>query len=309
MSQGHKLKGAVIGVGYLGQFHAQKLHSNQDVDLCGVFDPHTEQASKVASQLGTKAYHQLSDVAKEVDFVTIAAATKAHYELAEYFLSQGKAVLVEKPIAATSEQGFKLAELADKKNLIFSVGHIERFNPAYQPIIDSASSTIYFEITRWAPFRMRGADVSVLHDLMIHDLDLIQYIFKSKVKSWMVSGHKIIQPTIDDVSVRLVLENNLQVTINNSRLHPEIVRHYRALQKDRTLFVNTANLEGQILTKSQQDPFFTVQKFQLSKVDALNLEICHFVKAVKKEVPVAISPFEACLALQTVEQINSELEN
>ncbi len=162
-----KLRGAVIGVGYLGTFHAQKLAAHPECELVAVFDQNPQQAQKVATDLKTQAVTSLADIAAKVDFVTIAAATQAHYELAQFFLSQKIPVLVEKPIAATAELGRKLADLARANNTIFSVGHIERFNPAYQFLKNHASDIKYLELNRLAPFRVRGSDVSVLHDLMI----------------------------------------------------------------------------------------------------------------------------------------------
>lgn len=308
-SSSQKIKGAVIGVGYLGNFHAQKIQNCADAELVGVFDQYQPQAEKIAQALKTKQFTDLNEVAAQVDFVTIAAATQAHYELAKFFLDKKIPVLVEKPIAATSAQGFELAELAEKNNVIFSVGHIERFNPAYDIVKQSAADTLYFEINRLAPFRVRGSDVSVLHDLMIHDLDLVQFLFKSQVASFTVFGHKMIKDTVDDVSVRLKLQSGTQITINNSRLNPTIVRNYRAVQNNRTIYVNTATAEGEILTPLQADPFHQVEKFQIPKADALQLEISHFVKAVKKEVPVSITAEEASQALRQVEKILSEIKN
>lgn len=304
-----KLKGAVIGVGYLGNFHAQKIKNNPNAELIGVFDQYAPQAEKIAADLQTKAFKNLDEISTQVDFVTIAAATQAHYDLAAFFLKNKIPVLVEKPIATTSVQGFELAELAKKNDVVFSVGHIERFNPAYNIIKDSFTQTKYFEINRLAPFRARGADVSVLHDLMIHDLDLIQYLFKSEINSFMVYGHHFIKDTIDDVSVRLELKSGVQVTINNSRLNPTIVRNYRAIQNHRTIFVNTATLEGEILKAIPADPFYQTEKFMIEKVDALQLEINHFIKAVRGEIPVAITGFEASLALQSIEKILAEIKS
>lgn len=304
-----KVRGAVIGVGYLGNFHAQKIKTSEHANLVGVFDQYAPQAEKIAGELQVKAFKTLEEIPSQVDFVTIAAATQAHYDLARFFLEHKTPVLVEKPIAATSKQGFDLSEFALKNNVIFSVGHIERFNPSYKIVKESAAQTKYFEINRLAPFRARGADVSVLHDLMIHDLDLVQFLFQSDIEKFMVSGHKFIKDTIDDVSVRLMLKSGVQVTINNSRLNPTIIRNYRAVQTARTIYVNTATLEGEILTGSTTDPFYQTEKFMIEKVDALNLEINHFIRAVKKEVPVAITGHEASLALQNIEKILAEIKS
>ena len=304
----NKLRGAVIGVGYLGNFHAQKVKGSEHATLVGVFDQYAPQAEKIAGELGVKCFKSLEEIPSQVDFVTIAAATQAHYDLAAFFLKNNIPTLVEKPIAATSAQGYELSALAKKNNVVFSVGHIERFNPSYKIVKDSAAKTKYFEINRLAPFRARGADVSVLHDLMIHDLDLVQFLFNSDIEKFMVYGHKFIKDTIDDVSVRLQLKSGVQVTINNSRLNPTIVRNYRAVQQDRTIYVNTATLEGEILTGEAQDPFYKTEKFNIEKVDALNLEINHFIRAVKKEVPVAITGDEASLALANIEKILAEIK-
>ncbi len=303
-----KLKGAVIGVGYLGTFHAQKIAANPRTELVAVFDHSADQATKVADSLKTKAVQNLDEIAKSVDFVTIAASTQAHYELAHFFLNKNIPTLVEKPIAATAELGMKLTELADKNKVIFSVGHIERFNPAYDYLKQNFSDTKYLELNRLAPFRIRGSDVSVLHDLMIHDMDLVNFLFKQKIKSHMITGHSLIRPTIDDVSLRLELESGTQVTIQNSRLCPQIIRNYRAIQKNCTLFVNTATLEGEFLySDSSHESLVRTEKIQIPKVDALGLEIDHFISAVAGEKPVAITAIEATLALQQIEKFVQEL--
>ncbi len=305
-----KLRGAVIGVGYLGTFHAQKLAANESSDLVAVFDHFPEQAQKVAASLNTQALQNLEEIVKMVDFVTIAASTQAHYELAKFFLDHKIPVLVEKPIAATAALGLQLAELADKNKVIFSVGHIERFNPAYTYLKENFKKTQYLEINRLAPFRVRGSDVSVLHDLMIHDLDLVNFIFKQKIKKHMISGNKLIRSTIDDVSLRLELESGTQVTIQNSRLNPQIIRNYRAIQSDCTLFVNTATLEAEFLySDPTHESLMRTEKIQIPKVDALALEIDHFISAVRGEKPVAISGFEATAALQQIENFVQELNH
>lgn len=303
------LKGATIGVGYLGRFHAQKIKASLQAELIGVYDGYKEQSDKVALELQVKSFSSLDDVAKEVDFVTIAASTQAHYELAEFFLQKKIPVLVEKPIAATADLGFKLNQLAEKNDVVFSVGHIERFNPAYDYLKKNNQSILFLEINRLAPFRTRGSDVSVLHDLMIHDLDLVQFIFNQKIKDYKIFTHQMIRPTVDDVSVRLFLDSGTQVQIQNSRLNPQIVRNYRAVLKDHTIFMNTATLEGEKLYPDQsQTDLHRIEKMFVQKVDALALEIDHFISAVKKEKPVAITGREAAEALQHIENFLSEVK-
>ncbi len=303
-----KMRGAVIGVGYLGHFHAQKIAANPKSELVAVFDHYPEQSKKIADSLKTESVQNLEEIAKRVDFVTIAASTQAHFELAEFFLKKNIPVLVEKPIAATAELGMKLSDLAEKNKIIFSVGHIERFNPAYDFLKENFSDTKYLELNRLAPFRIRGSDVSVLHDLMIHDMDLINFIFKQKIKSHMITGHSLIRPTLDDVSLRIELESGTQITIQNSRLCPQIIRNYRAIQKTCTLFVNTATLEGEFLYSDPlNENLMRTEKIQIPKVDALGLEIDHFISAVMGEKPVAITGHQATEALQQIEKFVLEL--
>lgn len=294
----------MIGVGYLGRFHAQKIKASTQAELVGVFDFHPPQAEKVATELSVKVFGSLDEIVSSVDFVTIAASTQAHYEIAEFFLKHQIPVLVEKPIAATAELGLKLCELAQKNNVIFSVGHIERFNPAYDYLRLNNKKIKYLELNRLAPFRTRGSDVSVLHDLMIHDLDLVNFIFNQKIKSYTAFGHQIIRPTIDDVSVLFTLESGTQVHIQNSRLTPQIVRNYRAVMDDRVVLMNTATMEAEILFKDESaHDLHRIEKMTINKVDTLALEIEHFILAVKKEKPVAISGLDATRALKTIEEI------
>lgn len=292
-------------MGYLGRFHAQKIKASAQAELLGVFDFHLPQAEKVATELSVKNFSSLENVAASgVNFVTIAASTQAHFEIAEFFLQRKIPVLVEKPIAATADLGYKLCELAKQNNVVFSVGHIERFNPAYDYLRLNNKKIKYLELNRLAPFRTRGSDVSVLHDLMIHDLDLVNFIFNQKIKNFTVFGHQIIRSTTDDVSVLLTLESGTQVHIQNSRLTPQIVRNYRAVMDDRVILMNTATMEAEILFKDESAPdLHRIEKMTINKVDALGLEIEHFISAVKKEKPVAITGLEATNALKTIEEI------
>lgn len=298
-----KLRGAVVGVGYLGNFHAQKLKAHGEVDLVGVCDYSFAQAQKIAAERGTTAYEKASDLIGKVDFVQIAAATQAHYDLARFFLENRIPVLVEKPIAATLEQAEKLCELAEKNSTLLTVGHIERFNPAFQFLKNRIQGVTYLEMNRLAPFRVRGSDVSVLHDLTIHDIDLVQWLFQSPIVDMRISSQKMIRPTIDDVSIRLELKNGAQVTINNSRITPQIIRNYRSVSPTEVIYVNTATLEAEILKPTLEDPFHTVEKVQLEKQDALALEIDHFIQSVKGVKPAAITPREATQALAWVEKM------
>ncbi len=306
-SKAMKLRGAVVGVGYLGQFHAQKIKAHPEANLIGVCDFSAANAEKVAAELSVKVFAQKEDLIGHVDFVHIAASTQAHFEIAEFFLSHQIPVLVEKPIAATAQQAYKLCTLAEKNKTLFTVGHIERFNPAFQYLKDNKADATYLEINRLAPFRIRGSDVSVLHDLTIHDIDLIQWIFNEPILSYEIAGSSLIQTTIDDVSIRLKLKSGMQVTINNSRVSPQIVRNYRLVKKNEVIFTNTATLETESLKVLVVEPFYEVHKHQIPKQDALALEVDHFIQCVLGKAEVAITPKEAATALELVESMVTDL--
>jgi predicted dehydrogenase len=303
-----KLRGAVVGVGYLGTFHAQKINAHPEAELVGVSDFSKVQAEKVAASLQTKAFADPKDLLGKVDYVHIAASTQSHYDLAKLFLSHQVPVLVEKPIAATVQQAEELCELAEKNNVLLTVGHIERFNPAFTYLKNKMAGVSYLELNRLAPFRVRGSDVSVLHDLTIHDIDLVNWLFNSSVEDYIVAGKNIIKDTIDDVSVRLRLRNGAQVTINNSRVTPQIIRNYRSVGEKEVIFMNTATLEGEILRPTDTDPFHTVEKVQIAKQDALALEADHFIQAIKGLKKPAITGREAALALRQVEDFVKKAE-
>jgi len=303
-----KLRGAVVGVGYLGNFHAQKIKAHPEAELVGVCDFSYEQAQTVAASLQTQAYRKPEELFGKVDYVHIAASTQSHFDLAAQFLKQKIPVLVEKPIAATIAQAETLCELAEKNKTLLTVGHIERFNPAFRFLKENNSDVSYLEINRLAPFRSRGSDVSVIHDLTIHDIDLVTWIFNSPLESFEVAGRKIIKPTYDDVAIRLRLKNGVQVSINNSRVSPQIIRNYRAVGGQQTIFVNTATLEAEVLKPLVAEPFHQVEKIQLEKVDALALEADRFIQCILgKQIPI-ITPIEATEALKNVEKFVSALE-
>ena len=305
-----KWRGAVCGVGYLGRFHAQKIKAHASCELVGVFDVRSEQSEAVAKELGVPSLKTLDQVAAAVDFVIIAAATQAHYELAHFFLSKKIPTLVEKPIAATAELGFKLAQLAVSQNVLFTVGHIERFNPSFDFIRENKNKIKYLELNRCAPFKPRGSDVSVMHDLTVHDLDLVDElfnIFDPKSETHMIEskmfGQKMITPTLDEVSLRLKLKNGTQITINNSRTTPMIIRNARAVFTDRTLFINTATQEGEILTSDPASADkIKIEKFVVNKVDALSIELNHFIESLNGLHPVKVNPESAAKQLQKIEE-------
>lgn len=298
-----KLRGAVVGVGYLGQFHAQKYANCPDVELIGVCDAFPEQADKIAANMEVQSFHKPQELIGKVDVVTIAASTLSHFELAELFLKNGIHVNVEKPITATVPQAEILVKLAKENNLKLAVGHIERFNPSVIEIKKNIKGLKFLELTRMAPYKERGADVSVLHDLMIHDIDMLYNLTGSAIKSMTASGSKLISPELDVASVSMVMESGVHALINVSRIATNTVRSVRVVQEGSTLFANTGTHELEKVEKGTAEEPIRITKWTLEKADALQAETDAFIKAVLNNEEPVVTGVDGLRALKTIEEI------
>lgn len=304
-----KLRGAVVGVGYLGNFHAQKYKNNPDVELVGVCDHFPAQADKIAAELGVKSFHRPQDLIGQVDMVTIAASTLSHFELAKTFLENGIHVNVEKPITATVPQAEELVSIADKKNLKLAVGHIERFNPAVNDLQKHLKNPKFMELTRMAPYKSRGADVSVLHDLAIHDMDLLFWLSGSEIESMTASGTKLVSKELDTASISFKMKSGLHAVINVSRVSPVAQRSIRVLQDDCTLFAQTGTLEiEKVVPGPGGDELVKVSKWNVEKADALQRETDAFVDCVKNNKKPVVTGVDGLKALKAIEEIQKMIE-
>lgn len=304
-----KLRGAVIGVGYLGNFHAQKYLHNSNVELVGVCDHSPAQADKVASELGVSAVHRAEDLVGQVDLVTIAANTLSHYELAKLFLSKGIHVNVEKPITATLPQAEELIALARKNKLKLAVGHIERFNPSILELRKHMKDVKVLELTRVANYKARGADVSVLHDLMIHDMDLLYWLSGSEIESMSAAGIKLISPELDTGTVHVHMKNGLIAAIHVSRVSPVAQRSIRVIQPGGIFSANTGihELEKIEAGEGPTEPI-RVNKWSVPKEDALQKETDAFIEAVLHDTAPAVSGEDGYKALKAIEDVQALIE-
>jgi predicted dehydrogenase len=303
-----KLRAAVVGVGYLGTFHAQKYLKNPHVQLIGVCDFSPVQADKVAKELGVAAIHQARDLIGRVDLVTVASSTQAHFELAKLFVENGIHVNVEKPITATIPQAEVLVALAKMKNVKLAVGHIERFNPAILELKKHLKNTQHIELTRLATYKPRGADVSVLHDLMIHDMDLLYWLSDSEIESFQASGSKLISAELDTAQVSVKMKSGLIVNIQVSRVSSNMQRWIRVTQKENILYANTGTLELEKCEPGGGDTPVKISNWTVPKEDALQNETDAFVAAVLNDTPVVVSGMDGLKSLRAIEQIKSSIE-
>ena len=280
-----KLRAAVVGVGYLGHFHAQKYKNNSQSELVGVCDSNLDLAKQRSKELGVPFYSDPKELIGMVDLVTIAASTTYHFELASLFLNAGIPTNLEKPMTATLEQAQKLFEIQQKTKTLLTLGHIERFNPAILELKNQMNEkTYHIELTRWSTFKSRGSDVSVVYDLMIHDIDLLFYLLESDVKDYFVSGSSLVSKELDSVAGSFKMLNGKTATISVSRVSSKINRNIKVYGADKILNANTANLEIEIQLKNQKptspDDLVLNQHLQVNKVDALQEETNHFINCV-----------------------------
>lgn len=304
-----KLRAAVVGVGYLGNFHAQKYLSNPQVQLVGVCDHFPAQADKIAAQLGVASFHRPQDLLGQVDLVTIAASTLSHFEVAKLFLQNGVHVNVEKPITATVPQAEELVALAAKNNLKLAVGHIERFNPSVIELKKNLKNPRTIELVRMAPYKTRGADVSVLHDLMIHDIDLLLWLSGSEIESMIGGGTKLVSSELDTASVSFKMKNGVHGIINVSRVSSNTQRSIRVTQNDCTLFAQTGTHElEKVESGAGTADLVKVTKWTVEKEDALQKETDAFVDCVLNNKQPVVTGVDGLKALKVIADIERMIE-
>ena len=295
---------AVVGVGYLGRFHAQKYAALADCDLTAVADTSTEASDALARELGTRAVSDYRELLGRVDAVSIATPTASHFEIARSFLESGAHVLVEKPIAESVEQAQQLITAARRAGRVLQVGHLERFNPAILAAEPQLRTPRFIECHRLAPFRERGTDVNVVLDLMIHDLDLVQSIVGSPIASIDAIGTPVFSTEIDIANARIRFANGCVVNATASRVSLKTERKLRIFQDDAYL---SLDLQQKILTviRKQSVPAdearlpVSIDEQSFEPGDALRAEIEAFLASCRGERPVVVSGEDGMHALQT----------
>lgn len=312
-----KLRVAVIGVGYLGNFHAQKFqalqtHTEFPVELVGVCDISKDNADKVAASLQTKAFYDPKELIGKVDLVTIATITSTHYQIAKMFLENGVHVNVEKPITVRCAQAQELIDLAKIHGLNLSVGHSERFNPAFQLLKSKIHRPLYMEAHRLAPFKAKNLDVSVIHDLMIHDFDLALSFDKTSAKIISYSGAKFLTDTIDWGQCVLEFDSGFKAVIGTSRLNTTMVRSLKIYDKQSIWTANLQTGDVEHTSKSPSEPLtgspLKTEVVATGKGDNLMAETLDIVQAVYQNRSPLITGVDGLRALVLAEEFISLLQ-
>ena len=232
------LKVGVLGAGHLGKIHLRLLNQSEKYELVGFYDALDENANKVAAEFGYKKFDTIAELIAAVDVVDIVTPTLQHFDCAKQVIEAGKHIFIEKPISNTVEEAEEIIALAKKYNVKGQVGHVERFNPAFTAVKDKIKNPMFIETHRLAEFNPRGTDVPVVLDLMIHDIDAILSVVKSKVKSINASSVAVISDSPDITNARIEFENGCVANITSSRISMKNMRKSRFFQKDAYISVD-----------------------------------------------------------------------
>ena len=307
------LRTAVIGVGYLGKFHAQKFAEIPDADLVAVVDVDIDARERVAKELGVDAVGDYRKLMGAVDAVSVVVPTPAHFEIAQAFLDSGIHVLVEKPITETVEQAARLIEIAKQRGVVLQVGHLERFNPAVRALKPLLHNPRFVESVRIAPYNVRGTDVDVVLDLMIHDIDLIQFIADSPIERIEAVGAAVITDKPDVANARIRFESGCIANVTASRTSLKVERKIRIFQESCYVSADLHQKAVSVYRKSESTtgPLnlpISIEQLECGDDDALRLEIEAFLSTVRDGASPVVTGEDGKQALETALDIIGQVE-
>jgi predicted dehydrogenase len=318
------LKIGLFGVGHLGKFHLNNWKEIEGIELVGFYDPNNETAKEVTAKYGLKRFANANDLLDKIDAADIVAPTDYHFQLCEAAVKKGKHVFVEKPLTHTIETGKQLVEMVKEAGVKLQVGHVERFNPAYLAVKEMNLNPMFIEVHRLSQFNPRGTEVSVILDLMIHDIDIVLSLVKSDVKNISASGVAVMTDTPDIANVRMEFNNGCVVNLTSSRISMKKMRKMRIFQKDAYIGIDFLEKKTEIIRlklPEDKDVFtfdletkygtktIAVANPQVKDSNAIKEELKSFAASIKNNTPVAVSEIEGYLAMEAAHQILEKINN
>ncbi|HLA69463.1 MAG TPA: Gfo/Idh/MocA family oxidoreductase [Bacteroidota bacterium] len=318
---------AVVGTGHLGSLHAKMFSQIDAAELAGVFDTLADKAASVASEVGTKAFRNLDEAIQAVEAVSIATTTRDHFDVAKRALEAGRHVFIEKPITESIGQAKELVELAEKKQLTIQVGHIERFNPAILALEGYQLQPLFIESHRLAQFNPRGTDVAVVLDLMIHDIDLILSLVKSKVTGIDANGVAVVSDSADIANARLQFENGCVANVTASRISQNKMRKMRLFQKNAYISIDFAQGLAEVFRLVDEDDpsvrstmllgkieqgkrkrSIIYEQPEIKEVNSLKYELELFARSVREQKAPPVTGRDGLQALEVADEILRTIE-
>ena len=293
----------VVGVGSLGQAHARIYSELDNANLVGVYDIDSSRAKDIANRYNTKAFDSMEALTAEIDAVSMVVPTDLHRAVGEQLLRHGLHVLIEKPIASTTQEAEELVALANQQNVILQVGHVERFNPVLSYLEDVAVRPRFIEAHRLASYppprdglAPRGTEVSVVLDLMIHDLEVILHLVRSPVEEFHAVGVPVLSQSEDIANVRLHFENGCVANVTASRISPERMRKIRVFESDTYISLDYQNQSGEVYRK--KDMGIERESVPIEKAEPLAVELDSFLTCVERHSDPVVSGEHAAEALK-----------
>ncbi len=289
-----RIRMGVVGVGYLGRFHAEKYQKIPDVELVAVVDIERDRAEAVARKVGARPYQRHQEILHQVDAVSIAVPTLDHFSIARDFLKNGVDVLIEKPITTTLEEADELIHIARARGRFIQVGHLERFNPAVLALEGVVEGPLFIESHRLSRYKPRCTDVSVVLDLMIHDIDIILNFVNAAVKDVRAAGIPVVSGHVDIANARMEFEGGCVANVTASRISLKDERKLRLFQRDKYISVDFAGQEITLIDPARHDtggpiPGMRIRRLDFPRKDALEAELKAFVESVRRRRPPLVS--------------------
>ena len=320
------LKIGVFGVGHLGKFHLNNWKEIDGVEIVGFYDPNDVVANDVIAKYNIKRYLHPEELIELIDAADIVAPTPFHFQLCESVIRKGKHVFVEKPLANSLEEGKQLVNMAREANVKVQVGHVERFNPAYTAIKDLELNPMFIEVHRLAQFNPRGTEVSVVLDLMIHDIDIILSLVKSDVRHISASGVAVMTDTPDIANVRIEFNNGCVANLTSSRISMKKMRKMRLFQKDAYIGIDFLEKKTEIIRQKkagddEQHVFsfdletplgnkvIAIANPEIKPVNAIKAELEAFVQSIVQNKPTVVSEIDGFMAMQVAHKILEKINN
>jgi predicted dehydrogenase len=313
------LKIGVFGVGHLGKFHLNNWKNIEDVEIVGFYDPNDQAAAEVSEKYGLKRFQDPEDLVVQIDAADIVAPTTFHFDLCKLALKNGKHVFVEKPMADTMEQAREILQLVKESKVKFQVGHVERFNPAFLALKEARLNPMFIEVHRLAQFNPRGTEVSVILDLMIHDIDIILHLVKSDVKNIYASGVAVMTETPDIANVRIEFNNGCVANLTSSRISMKRMRKIRLFQKDAYIGIDFLEKKTEIIklrSEGDDEKLFTfdietpqgtktlaIENPEIKEVNAIEAELRAFRDSIVQDKRPPVNEIDGYIAMEVAHEI------
>lgn len=314
------LRIGVFGAGHLGKIHIQQWKEVAGIELAGFYDPDAGKAKAVAEEFGLKLFSTPDALIENTDALDIVSTTTTHYEIAKKCLLAGKHIFIEKPLAQSLEEAQELVQLVKEASVKCQVGHVERYNPAYLALEEQELQPMFIEAHRLAQFNPRGTDVSVILDLMIHDIDIVMHLVKSPVRRISASGVSVVSESADIANARIEFDNGCVANLTSSRISIKKMRKMRLFQRDAYIGIDFLEKKTEIIklrNDTQEKGMFdfpievpggeqktiSIQMPEITPINSIRMELTEFARAIIEDRPVRVSVYDGYQAMDVAHQI------